>query len=426
MTTRAVFLTEPYSAYAHTMVPKEDSELTHVGPGTPCGTYIRRFWQPVCLTSELTDLPMAIKIMGEELVVFRDFSGKIGCLELHCPHRGTSLEYGLVSEIGIRCCYHGWLFDTDGAILETPGEPPDSTLKDRLCHGAYPTHEYKGLVFAYMGPPDLKPSFPIYDSYNWPGTRIVANHREYNDCNWLQIKENSMDPVHLSFLHTRTAGTQFTDEFGILAELDFIDTPVGMSYIAVRRVDDNVWLRMAEFMLPNIHQFGANMENGRVEHPRQPPIMCQWAVPIDDVQTVKFSYRIITDVMDDIPAVVDFGQVNDRPYEERQRIPGDYDALAGQRAITVHDMEHLVTSAVGVILLRNLLRKNIRNLLEGQEPVPAPTDENGLTRTNASDTVIRIPAAPTEPEDRMLLRQTGRKVAEEYINNPPPLPKPPD
>ena len=130
--------------------------------------------------------------------------------------------------------------------------------------------------------------------------------------------------------------------------------------------------------------------------------------------------------MDDIPAMVDFGQVNDRPYEERQRLPGDYDALAGQRAITVHDMEHLVTSDVGVILLRNLLRKNIRNLLEGQEPVPAPTDENGLTRTNASDTVIRIPAAPTEPEDIMLLRQTGRKVAEEYINNPPPLPKPPD
>lgn len=116
MTTRAVFLTEPYSAYKHTAVPREDSELTHVGPGTPCGEYLRRFWQPVCLTSELTDLPMAIKIMGEDLVVFRDFSGQIGCLELHCPHRGTSLEFGLVSEKGIRCCYHGWLFDTDFRI----------------------------------------------------------------------------------------------------------------------------------------------------------------------------------------------------------------------------------------------------------------------------------------------------------------------
>lgn len=422
MTSRPVFLTKPYSAYAHTMVPKEDAELSHVGPGTPCGEYLRRFWQPVCLTSELTDLPLAIKIMGEDLVVFRDFRGQIGCLELHCPHRGTSLEYGLVSEQGIRCCYHGWLFDTDGTILETPGEPAESTLKDRLCQGAYPTHEYKGLVFAYMGPANLKPPFPIYDSYNWPGTRTVASHREYNDCNWLQIKENCMDPVHLSFLHTRTAGAQFTDEFGILAELDFIDTPVGLSYIATRRVDDNLWLRMAEFMRPNIHQFGANMENGRVEHPRQPPIMCQWAVPIDDVQTVKFSYRIIPDGMDDIPSVVDFGQVNDRPYEERQRIPGDYDALAGQRKITVHDLEHLATSDVGVILFRNFLRKEIRELLEGQEPMIAPVDENGITRTNANDTVLRLPAAPTELGDIQLIRETGRKIAEGYIKNPPLLP----
>ncbi len=232
-----------------------------------------------------------------------------------------------------------------------------------------------------------------------------------------------MDPVHLSFLHTRTAGTQFTDEFGILAELEFIDTPVGMSYIATRRVDDNLWLRMVEFMRPNIHQFGANMENGRVEHPRQAPIMCQWAVPIDDVQTVKFSYRIIPDGMDDIPAVVDFGQVNDRPYEERQRIPGDYDALAGQRKITVHELEHLATSDVGVILLRNLLRKEIRELLEGQEPVIAPVDENGITRTSANDTVMRLAPAPTDLEDIHLMRVTGRKVAEEYIKNPPVLPK---
>ena len=423
MTSRPAFLTEPYTAYHHTMVPKEDTELTHVGPGTPCGEYLRRFWQPVCLTKELTDLPLAIKIMGEDLVVFRDFSGQIGCLELHCPHRGTSLEYGLVSEKGIRCCYHGWLFDTDGTILETPGEPAESTLKDRLCQGAYPTHEYKGLVFAYMGPMDLKPPFPIYDSYNWPGTRAVASHREYNDCNWLQIKENSMDPVHLSFLHTRTSGTQFTDQFGILAELDFIDTPVGMSYIATRRVDDNLWVRMVEFMRPNVHQFGATMENGRVEHPRQPPIMCQWAVPIDDVQTVKFSYRIIPDGMDDIPAFVDFGQVNDRPYEQRQRIPGDYDALAGQRKITVHDMEHLATSDVGVILFRNFLRKEIRELLEGQEPVIAPVDENGITRTITNDTVMRLEPAPTELEDIQLMRVTGRKLAEEYIKNPPSLPQ---
>jgi tert-butyl alcohol monooxygenase / tert-amyl alcohol desaturase len=99
---------------------------------------LRRFWQPICLSNELKDLPHRVKILGEELVAFRDRSGAVGLLELHCPYRGTSLEYGLIDANGIRCCYHGWLFATDATILETPGEPPDSTLKERLYHGAYP------------------------------------------------------------------------------------------------------------------------------------------------------------------------------------------------------------------------------------------------------------------------------------------------
>ena len=159
--TRAPFLSQKYGGYYHSQVPKEDEELTHVGPGTPAGEYLRRFWQPVCYADELGDTPVGLKILGEELVAFRDFSGRIGLVEAHCPHRGTSLEFGLVSERGIRCCYHGWLFDVDGTILETPGEPAGSTFKDRLCHGAYPTQEHCGTVFAYMGPPDKMPPFPI-------------------------------------------------------------------------------------------------------------------------------------------------------------------------------------------------------------------------------------------------------------------------
>ena len=127
MATRSSFLTTRYGGYYHREVPNEDEELTHVGPGTPCGEYLRRFWQPVIFADDLKDLPHRVRILGEDLVVFRDFSGAVGLLELHCPHRGTSLEFGLVSEHGIRCCYHGWLFDVDGAILETPGEPADST-----------------------------------------------------------------------------------------------------------------------------------------------------------------------------------------------------------------------------------------------------------------------------------------------------------
>ena len=151
MTTRAPFLTTRLGGYYHRESPQEDVELTHIGPSTPCGEYFRRFWQPVCFSDDLRDLPLPVTILGEELVAFRDLRGHVGLLERHCPHRGTSLEFGLISERGIRCCYHGWLFDVDGAVLETPGEPAHSTLKDRLCQGAYPTHEYNGPCLCLHG-----------------------------------------------------------------------------------------------------------------------------------------------------------------------------------------------------------------------------------------------------------------------------------
>jgi len=123
MVTRAPFLKTRFGGYYHREVPAEDAELTHVGAGTPCGEYFRRFWQPICFSDDLRDLPRRVKILAEDLVAFRDQSGAVGLLELHCPHRGTSLEFGLIDQKGIRCCYHGWLFAADGTIVETPGEP---------------------------------------------------------------------------------------------------------------------------------------------------------------------------------------------------------------------------------------------------------------------------------------------------------------
>ena len=114
MATSAPFLKTRYGGYFHRNVPEEDAELTHVGAGTPGGEYLRRFWQPVCFSDDLKDLPLRVKMLGEDLVAFRDRRGAVGLLELHCPHRGTSLEFGLVGDQGIRCCYHGWLFGADG------------------------------------------------------------------------------------------------------------------------------------------------------------------------------------------------------------------------------------------------------------------------------------------------------------------------
>ena len=134
------------------VVPSEDVALTHVGFGTPMGELLRRYWQPVCLSSELTDLPKFLKILDEELVAYRDKSGRVGVLGAHCCHRGTSLEYGRIEEIGLRCCYHGWLYNEEGKCLDQPGEPEQSDYKDEIRQPWYPAEEYHGLVFAYMGP----------------------------------------------------------------------------------------------------------------------------------------------------------------------------------------------------------------------------------------------------------------------------------
>src|SRR4051812_43244161 len=166
-----------YDGYYHREVPAEDPLLTHVGPGTPCGEYLRRFWHPVALSAELSDLPVAVRILGEDLVLFRDGRGTVGLLEMHCSHRGASLEFGTIEGQGLRCCYHGWLYGADGLLLDTPGEPLESHYQGRLYHGAYPTREYKGLVFAYMGPPDKMPELPILDAFDVPGYRAVAERQ---------------------------------------------------------------------------------------------------------------------------------------------------------------------------------------------------------------------------------------------------------
>ena len=184
-----------------------DQELTQVGPDTLCGEYLRRFWQPVILSSELGDLPKTVRILGEDLVLFRTKKGEIGLLDKHCCHRGTSLEYGIITDEGISCCYHGWHYAVDGTILETPNDPK-SRIKDELRSTAYPTHEFKNIIFAYMGPPKTVPEFPLLDTLVDPETDYIPYSLLY-PCNWLQVLENTQDPVHSVFLHARVSGVQF-------------------------------------------------------------------------------------------------------------------------------------------------------------------------------------------------------------------------
>ena len=424
MESRAPFLRTKFGGYFHRDVVAEDTELTHVGPRTPCGEYMRRFWQPVCYSDDLKDVPQPVMLLGEELVVFRDFSGTVGLLHRHCPHRGTSLEYGLIDARGIRCCYHGWLFAADGTILETPGEPETSTLKDRLCHGAYPTHEAHGIVFAYLGPPDRRPPFPVYDSFARRGWRAIPGRKYVYPCNWLQIMENAMDPAHTAFLHTIVAGSTFTDEFGVLPELDFTETPIGMIYIATRRVGENVWARMVEAVLPNLQQVAPVWEDGHREHPFSGPMMSRWIVPLDDTSTMLLELRHVSEADGVTPtwwadrSMVP-GQVAADTYEAGQRHPGDYEAQVSQRTIALHGMEHLGATDRGVSLFRKLVRTGIRAVGADRDPPELCRSEGAVVPTYCNDTVVRMAAPAAAAADKALMRATGRELAQSYLRDPP-------
>ena len=407
----------PYGAYHNPPPPEEDAELTHVERGAVCGDYLRRFWQPIALSSEIGDLPIKARLFGEDLVLFRTQQGEVGLLELHCSHRGASLEFGVIEQSGIRCCYHSWLFGIDGKILETPGEPPSSTLKDRLYHGAYPAKEYKGLVFVYMGPPKEMPEFPILDTYDVPDDRLVPYYVSY-PCNWLQVQENVMDPAHAVFLHTRISFSQFADAWGELPVTEFRETPTGMIYITTRRWGDKIWVRSNDIINGNIAQVGHIWEEGQDLKTYARVGITRWTAPIDNVSCRIIGWRHfhadvdprgIADEAACGPGSVDFfGQDDRRPYEDRQRIPGDFDAQTSQRPIAIHALEHMTATDKGVLMLRKLQRGEIRKVAKGEDPKISTLRSQGTVPTYCHDTVVSIPPVPGEDDDALLARVGGR------------------
>src|SRR5437764_651259 len=186
------------------MLSKEDNELlSQTAAGTPMGNLIRRYWIPALLSEEIPapDCPPArVRLLGEELVAFRDTQGRIGLIGEHCAHRGMSLFYGRNEECGLRCIYHGWKYDVEGNVLDTPAEPAGSRFKEKLHHPAYPTHEAAGLIFAYMGPKEKQPLFPNYAWSKLP-TGHTRPSKSFQDCSYLQGVEGECDSTHLTYLH---------------------------------------------------------------------------------------------------------------------------------------------------------------------------------------------------------------------------------
>ncbi len=415
----------PYSGYYNRPAREEDTLLTRVGPGTPCGEYLRRYWHPFMLSCELKDLPVAVRLLGEDLVIFRDKAGRIGLLHRHCAHRGTSLEFGIPAERGIRCCYHGWQFDIDGTILDTPAEPPTSRIKSNFSQGAYPVVEMQGLLFAYMGPPEATPEFPVYDSFEHPEDNRLAAFKMHLPCNWLRIIENGADPIHNAFLHAIVSGQQFSPAFKVLPALDFPETPVGYLSMATRKVGDFVFIRASDMMLPNVGQFPNGMNMAQKESFGVRPYLTRWAVPLDDTHSLYIGVAHLNSYnspdgqlrpeqfgVDMIPFI---GQTGDRPYEERQREPGDYDAVASQGGIANRKSEHLGTTDRGVVLSRRTIAGAIQAVQEGRTPpIPRLYPKHSKVRTYAHESVIRIPS-PGALSDPKALAEFGHRAAMAYV-----------
>ena len=408
-----------YRGYLQSEDPKIDNVLAYICPGSPCGEFFRRYWHPVSLSSEVGENPIPLKILGEDLVLFRSKNGELGLVHKHCPHRNASLVFGKCENKGIRCCYHGWLFAPDGEILETPGEADDSesakNIRERLRLGAYPVIEYNGLIFSYMGPLNEIPEFPLYDSFSIAGITTRPYRIDY-DCNWLQILDAIMDPIHTSFLHSTISGTQFSKGLGEIGELEVFERGIQFLGSNTRRVNDYVWVRVNELILPNFTQAGAAFAaDGTKTKFFGRSSFTRWVVPIDDTHSMSLAWANFGERGDPIEynnkegcELIEQGELVERPWEEKRLRPSDAEAVEGMGKISKHKGEHLMPTDKGILVYRRRIRQLIKDLENGKK-MPHPQQVPGeAVRTNGQDTVLRIPQK--ESDDRKYIRTIGSAI----------------
>ena len=392
------------------MLSAEQNDLiTRTTSGTPAGNLLRHYWQPAALVDELAgNRPVKpVRLFGEDLVLFKDDKGRYGLVGRHCPHRGTDLAFGRLENGGLRCAFHGWLFDVTGQCLETPAEPADSNICAQLRHKAYPVVEKSGILFAYMGP-GAPPALPQFDCFVAPESHTFA-FKGMIDCNWLQSLEVGIDPVHTSFLHrffededpSQAYGKMFRDKTKdsdmpmtqIMREftrprIEVEPTDYGFRLVTLRQInDDKAHVRVTNLMFPNAFIIPMSREM----------TISQWHVPIDD--TRHYWYAIFTS----------FGAPVDRDEMRRQRLElyelpdyvprknkennygfdaheQEHDTYTGMGAdINVHDQwacesmgaiqdrtnEHLGTSDKAIVAYRKLLRQGIEDVGRGGKPMMA-------------------------------------------------------
>jgi 5,5'-dehydrodivanillate O-demethylase len=356
------------------MLSAEQNEaLTRVGPGTPMGDLLRRYWYPVALTSDLDEFPVRkARLLGEDFAVFKTPSGRYGILGEHCPHRRASLVYGIVEEDGLRCGYHGWLFDCEGACVDQPAEPDKSVFKDRVTAQAGRAQELGGLVWAYIGP-DPVPQLPRYDVYVMDGLRDIG-HAQL-PCSWLQIMENAVDPHHVEWLHGRY--------FAFLAAQKGFEAPPSFQRKHVRIAFDPFEHGIIKRRLYEGQSEEA--DDWKVGHPLVFPYkmrvggayieQMQIRVPVDDTTTWFILYTVHSPPGVEIPPQASIPAYEVPFLDENGRHITDYiegqDIMAWvtQGPITDRTVEHIGKSDIGIVTMRRMYREQMAAVAEGRDPL---------------------------------------------------------
>ena len=368
------------------LTAEQNKQLTQVGPGTPMGELLRRYWMPVAGVSEFEQQAFKpVRLLGEDLLLYKDEGGRFGLIGRHCPHRGADLSLGMVEAEGVRCHYHGWRFDAAGRCVERPFEHnldagQDEKARTQVRFKGYPVEAKGGLLWAYMGPLPA-PLLPDWEAFSWDNgfTQIVLSEVP---CNWFQCQENSIDPVHFEWMHENWGRRLRTGEKYASArhlKLAFEEFEYGMVYRRVRenmRETDEAWTIGRVCLWPNGFFLGEHFE---------------WRVPIDDHNTLSVTWKYMRVPKEREPYVqksipVWVGPVKDEQgrWIDTHVMNQDFIAWVGQGVIADRTVEHLGASDQGVVLMR-------RRFFEQLEALAAGKELKGIIRDPARNVRIALP-----------------------------------
>jgi phenylpropionate dioxygenase-like ring-hydroxylating dioxygenase large terminal subunit len=397
------------------MLSREENELlTRVGPGTPMGEMMRRYWMPALLSEEIPApdcAPVRVRLLGEDLVAFRDTAGRVGLLAEHCSHRGTSLFYGRNEECGLTCIYHGWKYDVEGKVLETPAEPADSDFRRKLRHTAYPCKDVAGMIFTYMGPKDKQPLFPRYEWTDLPAPQTCPI-KSYLECNFLQGIEGDFDSSHTSFLHNNNIKNAERLKRDGAPALEAEDTAYGMRAISIRRIGtEQIYVRTSPYILPS---FSIVPGPPTAQFEEDDIRAFRFWVPVDDETTWLYilnmrnrpfsaeerrsfcswldsNYRRVRNARNDY--------LQDRALQRSASysgipavIPAEQDGCATESMGAIYDrtQEHLGYSDKTIIALRKMLLRAVNEVCQGKDPphIVRDTEANDFSKLRSQKGVL--------------------------------------